>query len=172
MNSKVEPYNIVTNYKISQIFKKSRYFRVNLGMAISMEDQAGDKILSNKDDFAYFYNTNYRGASILGQGNIGNIKIYLDWYIKEDLIAMYWNKEEFIFEFDQKIVDEKGVDFYLGHLIKLVEEQHQFRLEEEVKKKEESKQKVGNPDLVMSNPGAVSYADLMAYLEKQRADRL
>jgi hypothetical protein len=166
-------YNIVTNYKISQIFKnKSKYFRVNLGLASTMESNNGDRFLNQKDDFAYFYNTTYKGATVLGQGNIGNIKIYSDPYIKDDLIAMYWNKEEFIFEFDKQLVDEKGVDFYLGHLIKKVEEEHEFRIQEEDKKKEESKQKVGNPDLVSINPGAVSYADLMAYLEKQRNERL
>ena len=116
-------YNIVTNYKICQVFKnKSKYFKVNLGYATTSENNSGDRVLSQKDDFAYFYNTTYKGASVLGQGNIGNIKIYVDHYIKEDLIAMYWDKEEFIFEFDKKIVDEKGVDFYLGYLIKNIEQ--------------------------------------------------
>jgi hypothetical protein len=165
-------YNIVTNYKICLIFKRSSHFRVNLGLASTMEANSGDRLLNQKDDFAYFYNTTYRGATVLGQGNIGNIKIYSDPYIKEDLIAMYWDKEEFIFEFDQSMVNEKGVDFYLGHLIKKIEEEHDFRIHEEEKKKEESKQKVGNPDAIAINPGAVSYADLMAYLEKQRAERL
>ena len=75
-------YNIVTNYKVNQIFKsKSRYFRVSLGLSSTQESNSGDRVFSQKDDFAFFYNSQYQ-TTIFGQGNIGNIKFYTDHYIR------------------------------------------------------------------------------------------
>lgn len=165
-------YNIVTNYKINQVFKnKSRYFRVNLGLASTVESNSGDRVLSQKDSFAYFYNTNYK-TTILGQGSIGDIKVYTDHYIMEDKIAFYYDREEFIFDFDDKMVNEKGVDFYLGYLIKEIETEYQDRIKEKEKVVEEQKVQVGDPSKIFENPGNVSYSDLKAYLEKQRIDRM
>jgi len=164
-------YNIVTNYKIVQSLKKSRYFRVNLGLSSTQETNSGDRLYSQKDDFAYFYNTNYK-TTIYGQGNIGNIFIYTDHYIKEDKIAFYYDKEEFIFDFDEKIINEKGADFYLEHLIKKIETEHQERLTKKQETIEEQKKEVGDANKIFENPGAVKYADLKAYMEKIRLDRL
>jgi hypothetical protein len=166
-------YNIVTNYKISQIFRhKSRYFKVNLGLASTAETPQGDRFLNTKDSFAYFYNTTYTGATILGQGSIGDIKIYSDPYIKEDKIAFYFDKEEFIFDFDEKMVNEKGVDFYLGHLIKTIELQYDERQIQKKEQVEIQKKQTGDVSKILANPGNVSYADLMAYMQQKNADRL
>jgi len=164
-------YNIVTNYKIVQSLKKSRYFRVNLGLSSTQETNSGDRLYSQKDDFAYFYNTNYK-TTIYGQGNIGDIFIYTDHYIKEDKIAFYFDKEEFIFDFDEKMVNEKDVDFYLGHLIKTIETEHQERLIKKQETIEEQKKEVGDANKIFANPGNVKYADLKAYMEKIRLERL
>ena len=40
---------------------------------------------------------------------------------------------------------------------------------DELKKIEEKP--LGNPDLVLQNPGVVSYADIQAYMEKKRQER-
>jgi len=164
-------YNIVTNYRIVQILKKSRYFRVNLGLSSTQETNSGDRNLNNKDWFAFYYNNMYV-TTIYGQGNIGDIFIYTDHYIKEDKIAFYYDKEEFIFDFDDKIVNEKGVDFYLGHLIKTIETQYDDRIREKEETKEEQKKEVGDPSKIFDNPGNVKYADLKAYLDKVRTERL
>jgi hypothetical protein len=165
-------YNIVTNYQINQVFKSnSKYYRVNLGYASTKENNAGDRIYDEKDSFAFFYNNLYR-TTVQGQGQIGNIKFYTDHYIKEEKLAFYFDKEEFIFDFDEKLVKEKGVDFYLGHLIKQIEEELRVRTEEDEKKKEEEKVKKGNADIIFQNPGAVKYEDLKAYMDKKNADRL
>jgi hypothetical protein len=165
-------YNIVTNYKIIQTIKSgSKYFRLNLGLSSTINSNSGDRTYNQKDDFAYFYNTMYK-ATILGQGSIGNIKIYTDHYIKEDKIAFYFNKEEFIFDFDSNIVKEKGIDFYLGHLIKTIEIEYEDRLKKKEDEVESKKNIKANADKVFKNPGAVSYEDLKAYLEKQRQERL
>ena len=164
-------YNIVTNYKMVQILKKSRYFRVNLGLASTQETNSGDRGYNNNDDFAFYYNTIYK-TTIYGQGNIGDIFIYTDHYIKEDKIAFYFDKEEFIFDFDDKMVNEKGVDFYLGHLIKTIETEHQERLVKKQETIEEQKNEVGDANRIFDNPGNVKYADLKAYMEKIRLERL
>ena len=164
-------YNIVTNFKINQVFKSSRYYRVNLGLISTIESRSGDRVLNNRDEFAYYYNNMYR-TTIYGQGNIGDIFIYVDHYIKEDKIAFYYDKEEFIFDFDEKIVNEKGADFYFGGLIKNIEEKNQERIKEKEEKIEQQKQEVGNANKVFENPGSVRYADLKAYMEKSRMERL
>jgi len=161
-------YNIVTNLKIIGEVKKSRYFRVNLGIANTTEKN-GVKVLNDKDNFAYFYNSSYK-TTIFGQGNIGDIKFYVDHYIKEDVMAFYYNNEEFIFDYDKNMVREKGMDFFLGHIIKIIETQYEERLKEAELKKSEPKPE-GNSDVVMMNPGSVTYADLKAYMDKQNSLR-
>lgn len=165
-------YNIVTNYKINQIFKsKSKYFHVNLGLSSTQESNSGDRNYNTKDNFAYFYNTLYK-TTIYGQGNIGNIKFYTDHYIKEDKIAFYYDEEEFIFDFDEKMVNDKGVDFYIGHLIKTIETEYKERSKKEEEKVETQKKEIGDPNMIINNPGNVKYADLKAYLDKVRTERL
>ena len=167
-------YNIVTNYKINKIFKdQSKYFTVKLGFASTEEapNTGGQRVYSSKDSFALYYNTMYK-TTIYGQGIIGNIRFYTDHYITDDHIAFYYDREEFIFNLDEDMIKNKGVDLYLGYLIKTIEEQHKDRVEKENEFKEEQQKNVGNPDNIILNPGAVSYADIKKYLEKQNAERL
>jgi hypothetical protein len=165
-------YNVVTNYHIIQTIKRnSKYFEVSLGLASTMTNQAGDRVFNDKDDFAFYYNTLYR-TNILCQGKIGNITFYTDHYIKGDKISFYYDKEEYIFDYDQKLVIEKGVDVYLGHLIKKIEIEIENRLIKEQEVIEEQKAIVGDASTIIENPGNVRYADLKAYLEKMRSERL
>ncbi len=165
-------YNIVTNYNIIQMIKsKSKYFKINLGLASTMDSNQLNRTYNQKDEFAYFYNTRYK-ANILGQGSIGNIKFYTDHYIREDKIAFYFKQEEFIFDLNRTLIKEKGVDFYLGHLIKTIETEYADRLKKKEEEKEIKKDNTGDADKILKNPGAVSYEDLKAFLEKQRLDRL
>ena len=90
----------------------------------------------------------------------------------EDKIAFYFDKEEFIFDFNESMVIEKGVDFYIGHLIKTIETEHQERILAKERESEEKKNEVGNADKIFINPGNVRYVDLKAYMEKMRVDRL
>ena len=172
-NKYIMEYNIVTNFKINQIFKqKSKYYKVGLGFAsTSVDTVSGERLLSPKDDFAFFYNRTYN-TLINGQGKIGNIKFYTDHYINEDKLAFYHDKEEFIFDFDHQMVKEKGVDFYLGHLIKKIDIEKEQREEEEKMKKENSEKYVADPNKIIMNPGQATYADMVAYLEKKKSERL
>jgi len=56
--------------------------------------------------------------------NIGDIKFYTDHYIKDSTFAAFHgdNFEEFLFKFNDEIEMIKGIDFYLGKVIKEVEE--------------------------------------------------
>jgi hypothetical protein len=163
-------YSIVTNLKISNFIKRSRYFKINLGLASTLVDRTGERKNNENDRFAFHYSSIYN-TFIYAQGHVGDIMIYVDHYIKEDLLALYINHEEFIFNFDEKIMNEKGPDFYLGKLLKELKEKNEERVKEAEEKKILDKEKIGNSDIVMNNPGAVTYSDLQAYLEKKRNER-
>lgn len=162
--------NIVTNFQLMPNFKKSQYFRVNLGLVATI-DSGGRREINTKDGFAVFYNGVYK-TQIYAQGNIGDIKFYADFQIKDNSIAVYFGPsyEEFVFKYDSSIVEEKGIDFYIGHLLKSVEESYEERRKKEELRKMEPVA-VGDPNKVFTNPGNVTYADLKAYLETKQKNR-
>ena len=98
---------------------------------------------------------------------------YLDYYIHQDVIAVYLNgTEEFVFDFDPVMAKEKTPEFYIGHILKQVDSQHEERKKaEEERKAQPVEEKSGNADLLMKNPGAVTYADLEAYIKKKQGER-
>jgi hypothetical protein len=163
-------YSIVTNYKIINYFKRSKYFRINLGLASTLVDRTGERRNNENDKFAFHYNNLYK-TFIYAQGNIGDILFYVDHYIKEDVMAIYINHEEFIFKFDEKLIIEKGPDFYLGKTLKELKEENEERVRKAEEKKLGSENKIANPDILVKNPGAVTYDDLQAYLEQKRKER-
>jgi hypothetical protein len=162
--------SLVTGYHLLNEFKRSKYFRINLGVVTTVEKN-GRRILNDKDAFSYFYNSQYK-STIYGQGNVGDIKFYTDHFIRDNTIAVYYNSnfEEFLFQFDINIVREKGIDFFLGHILKNVELEYEERVKNEELRKIEEKPK-GNPDAILNNPGNVNYEDLKAYLELKNKGR-
>jgi hypothetical protein len=162
--------NIVSGIQSMNYFKQSRYFRQNLGI-VSTVDRNGKRILNEKDKFSFYYNSQYR-TTIYGQGNVGDIKFYLDHYIKDTQFAVYYgdNFEEFLFNLNIEIIKEKGIDFYIGSIIKEVEEKYEEKIKNDELKKLEPKPD-GNPNMIFQNPGSVTYADLKAYLENKQKER-
>lgn len=161
--------NIVTNYQILQEFKKSKYYKVNLGIVPTIEKN-GTRKFNDNDQFSFNYNSNYN-TTIYGQGNIGTIKFYTDHYITDPIIAVYsLDFEEFIFDFDPIMLREKGIDNYLGFIIKTVEEEYDARAAANELKKKEEKPK-GNAENIFSNPGNVNYEDLKEYLKNKNKER-
>lgn len=160
-------YYIVTNQKIIDLFKQSRYFKVNLGMAIT-QDKNGERVISDKDTFAVSYNYQYK-THIMAKGMVGNIRFYLDHGINnnDNIIAGYYELEEFIFELDTDFINEKGIDAYLGHILMAIDDKYKSQMDEQKKAYQESKAKVGNPDILKANPGAVTYEDIKEYLKKK-----
>jgi hypothetical protein len=163
-------YNIVTNTFVVQEVKKCRYFKINLGLAATV-DKNGNREFNDKDKFSYYYNTQYK-TTIYAQGNVGDIKFYTDVFIKDPVMAVYVGpeNEEFLIDVDFQLIKEKGIDFYLGHILKKVEEEHEERIKANIEKKAEPKP-TGNSEMVTFNPGSVRYEDLKAYLEQQNAQR-
>jgi hypothetical protein len=161
-------YNIVTKSSIINDIKKSRYFRQSLGLVTTVEHN-GQRKYNEKDKFSFFYNTTYK-TNINMQGNLGDIVVYLYYYIHEEVLALYYNQEEFIFQYDKKMVKDKGIDFYLGHILKTVETQYEERIKEAEDKKVEIK-KEGNAETLKVNPGMVTYDDLKAYLAEKNKNR-
>jgi hypothetical protein len=161
--------NIVTNFQILQEFKKSRYFKVNLGLIATVEKN-GKRAFNNQDKFSFSYNTNYN-TTILGQGSVGDIKFYVDHFINEPIFAVYTDdNEEFIFDIDIKMIREKGIEFYLGFILKTVEEEYNKKVENDELKKMEAKP-IGNPENIFDNPGNVNYEDLKEYLKNKNKNR-
>jgi hypothetical protein len=161
--------NIVTNYQILQEFKKSQYFKVNLGLIPTVEKN-GTRKFNDNDQFAFSYNNAYN-TTIYGQGNIGNIKLYTDHYITDPIFVVYTTDfEEFIFDFDKIMLREKGIDKYLGFIIKTTEEQYDERVNTNALKKAEEKPK-GNAENIFANPGNVNYEDLKEYLKNKNKER-
>ena len=161
---------IVAGYHTINKFKTCKYFRVNLGLSATIEKN-GTRAINEKDKFASFYYSLYR-SNIYAQGNVGDIRFYTDHYIKDSAIATYYNDnyEEFLFEWNDENVQSKGVEGFLGYILKSVEEQYEEKIKkQELRKLEEKPQ--GNPDLIIQNPGNVSYADVKAFLEKRQKER-
>ena len=128
--------NIVTNSKIIYFIKSSKYFKINLGLSVSSIDLKGDRILNQKDKFSFYYYKAFKQFPY-AQGNIGNIRIYNDYTIRDQIMRIYYNNEEFIIKFDEKIFKEKEIDGYLGSILKNIETEHAEKIEKQ--KKEEGR---------------------------------
>jgi hypothetical protein len=162
--------HVVASYQTITEFKRSRYFKINLGLVATVEKN-GKRTFNSSDKFSYHYYGQYK-ATIYGQGNVGDIKFYVDHFIKDETFAVYYGEtfEEFLFKFDRVIVSKNNIDFYLGHILKSVEEQYEERVKNEEIKKLEVKPE-GNAENIIKNPGNVTYADLKAYLENKQKER-
>lgn len=157
--------NIVVGNKVINYIKSCKHFKTSLGLASTMTNKQGDRILNKSDEFAISYNYQYK-TTIYKQGSIGNIDIYLDHLIRNMDIATYYDLEELILQFDIEIFKEKGIDFIIGSIIKSSEENF-----EKIKKDKEEESKVeitGNMDRLKMNPGAVNYKDILDYMNKKR----
>lgn len=163
-------YNIVTSHNINQIIKlNSKYYKVDLGQSLTLEDRSGERVSNKNDQFAFVYGYYYK-TSVLKQGIIGDITFYTDHLILDNKFRFYIDREEFIYDFDQRLIQEKGIDAYLGNILKISKESY-----DELKKNSEkptNNQKKGNAEKVILNPGSVRYEDLQAYIEKNSTERL
>jgi hypothetical protein len=161
-------YNFVTNYKIVLEFKKIPYYKTNLGYAAT-EEKASNRILSNKNKFAFDYNRRY-SSTIMLCGNIGDISIYADHGVKNDVILIYVGDEEFIFPFKFDECNKIGIGAYLGSMLKKIEEKlsesntNNVIDDTSIDTVDSSiKTKIGNPKNLIDNPGQVSWEDILAY---------
>lgn len=164
-------YNVVTNYTIITEIKKCSYFKTNLGLSATIEKN-GNRVFRENDQFSYRYNMVYN-TTLLGQGNVGDIKFYTDHLIRDSILVVYVGPyyDEFVIKVDFNEIKEKGIDNFLGGVIKEVEILYEERNKLRVEEKEQKKERVGNPELILKNPGSVSYDDIKEYLEQQNKNR-
>lgn len=158
-------YQIVTNHYVMSYIKQSEFFVTNLGVSATM-DRNGDRLLNEDDKFAGSYTLQYK-THVFAQGTIGDIFFYVDYSIVDNSIAAYHKLEEFIFEFDEVWVREKGVSSYLGFLLKSIDTDYAKRKGLNQPDTNQSK-KEGQPEKIMVNPGAVTYDDIKAYIQQKR----
>lgn len=165
-------FYVVTGRNTLDVFKRCKYFRQNLGM-VSTIDKNGSRLLNDKDKFSFYFNTLYK-TTIYAGGNVGDIKFYYDVYITDKSIGVYIvdgdSYDEFIFEYDKKLEQEKGIDSYIGYLLKESETEYKTRKEEE-KIKRESPKPTGNSQKLSLNPGNVTYEDILAYKKSKNKKR-
>lgn len=162
----VAPHSVISSVKSS-----SKYFRVNLGVSLTLEDTKGEDRLDNdKDRFAFAYRK-YKGSICLSAGEVGNMHFYTDHTLSGNKILIYKDFEEFEFNYDTLYIREFGTDAWIGKIMKEVDTKIQ---EMNVKVSEESSD-VSNPvknkgdrSKVFTNPGQVRYEDLKEYLASKR----
>lgn len=167
-------YNIVTTENINHLIKNSsKYYRTNLGQINTLENKSGDRKLNEKEPFVKVYLQN-GGAFLYSKGNIGDIRIFVDYYIPENILLFFYENVKYQFQVDHEMISNQGSDFYLGHLIKKIETEIAERIAQmnEQKNALKEQEKKGNAEKIFTNPGEVNYEDVAAYLEKQRLERL
>lgn len=163
-------FNIVTNYNIIQQIKlKSKYFKVNLGQSLTVESVSGERERNTKDQFNFVYNRHYSRMA-LKHGFIGDVNFYNDSLIKENVLQLYIDNEEFFIPWDTKTIMEMGFDAWLGKILK--ENTEKFEEMRANQKEEIIEEKKGDSRKVLLSPGSVTYDDMKAYLEAQMKERL
>jgi hypothetical protein len=170
-------YNFVTGIDISITFKQSTLFKTNLGRSITTRQKESDRSgerhvtkfsINDSDVFVKFYYEKFK-TIIQSVGNIGSINFFTDHYLKNDQIVVYYKEKEFVFTHDLVILKNKGVDNYLGYIIKEIETKYidQVKDAKDIVL-EEDLDANGNPDKLFTNPGAVSYEDLKKYIKQKK----
>ena len=154
-------YNFVTTSVISNFFKGSKYFKRDMGFSIT-SSASGEKKIDLSDTFLKFYNSKH-GTLPKKEGNIGSISFYTDFYIKGDIIGVFHKGNDYIFECDMNKIRNVNIDSYIGDIIKEIETKYN---DEDLDVVTEDKE-AGDPNMVFKNPGAVTYADMKAYLKNK-----
>jgi len=169
-------YNFVTNTRVTPFVKGSKYFKLNLGKALTFNAGSDRRVnINEQEPFIKHYAEKY-GVALQSEGSIGSINFYTNFYIDNDVICVYFKDQEFTFDFNPNFKADKGsIDSYLGSIIKQVEE---FLGDDLNKKPAMNKEyplddKIGDPDMVLNNPGMASYDDILAYMrQKQNKNRI
>lgn len=163
-------YNFVSTHLINQCFKKSNYFKMNLGKALSVAKDKKRKFKLNDDDtFIKFYLEKYRRV-IYSEGNIGQINFFLDHSLNNNQILVFYKEKEFAFEHNPLLLKSKGINGYLGSFIEEIETKYKSEIEN-VPNIEINEQQ-GIAEKVINNPGAATYEDIKKYMEAKRKGKL
>ncbi len=158
-------YNFVAPKFISDEFKKSRWFKTNLGRNVSLRDKDQTRFEINPEDkFVKYYFDKYK-VLIQSEGAIGSLGFFTDYYINGQIVAVYYKDKEFIFEHNKQHLLNNGIDDYIGSIIKEIE----VKYIQEVENADDIKINTNvDPDKLITNPGSVTWADILAMKQKQK----
>jgi len=164
-------YNFVSKKRIIDSFKSSSHFKTYLGYAMSVDDAGERKFkINDKDKFVQFYHNKYKIA-LLTEGNIGTLNFFSDYYIEDDIVVVFFNDKDFVFKFEESELIGRGVDKYLGAIIKEIETKHEEELANaggaKANKSITGTRPKGNPDKLINNPGSVTWEDIESYYKKK-----
>lgn len=158
-------YSFVSSHMISQEFKKSNLYKVNLGRALSVKkDERRVFRINNEDTFIKFYLDKYRSV-IYSEGSIGKVNFFTDHHINGDIIMVFYNERDFIFSHNPILLKSKGINGYIGSFIEEIETNYMEEIEDtpEVRSGDPI---VGNAENLFNSPGAVSYEDIQKFVSK------
>ena len=94
------------------------------------------------------------------------VSTHIKWHFKFHNIIMNYTT----WTTKKKLTKEKGIDHYIGFLLKDVDLKYEEKVKNEELRKLEPVSE-GDPEKVFTNPGSVTYADVKAYLEKKQKER-
>lgn len=153
-------YNVVCHPQVINFFKKSKYFKTELGYSLTLFNEKKNNIEFNKhNEFGLFYKDKKKSIC-QKEGNVGPVDFYVDYYLKNNTISVWFKDTEFDFEFSLNEFKSKGVDNYLGDILNSVKESNTKA--EKIKINEKP-----NPEKVFTNPGEVTYNDLKEYYKNK-----
>jgi hypothetical protein len=167
-------YKIVSSKTIVSFFNSSKYFKKSLGKIYLGNVKNEMKLdLSKQEDFVKFYYEKSNGSKIFKEGNIGQIEFYTDFNIKNELIFFY-EQWDFTFQFNKQILNDKGIEGYLGSIIKEIETNYIENLKKTQKEKEVVKELSPIEKIEMAkqklktNPGMITYDDVKEILKSKK----
>lgn len=163
-------YNFVAKKSIIDSFKGSKHFKVNLGHSLSVNKDGQRKFqINDKDKFAKFYHDKYRIA-LLSEGNIGQLNFFSDYYIDEDIIVVFFDDKDFVFVHEPLTMRDKGIEAYLGSLIKEIETKHENELANAGSNIDDAynNKEQGDADKLIKNPGSVTWEDIQAHYNRKK----
>lgn len=158
-------YNIVTTLNINQLFKKSKFYKKQLGWSITDKTNSNNRFKVNeKEEFRQFYMDKYK-SFIQMEGNMGSIKFYSDHYMKRsDEIIIFYKEKDFVFIHNKNLYNNLGAEGYLNELIKEIETKYFDEIDKAKDRK--TKKNTADASKVFMDPGSVTYEDILKYKQK------
>lgn len=163
-------YNIVTNKKVNMMFRGSKYFKTDLGRSFTVREKDDKKSfnISSSDEFMKAYFQNNR-IIIYKEGSIGTLTLYTNHYMKDNVVLLNYNTMDFEFPVDKEHIISKGIDDYIGFMIKEIETKYNKAKEESSKEViHDENEIIADPSKLFSNPGSVNYEDIIAYQKNKK----
>jgi len=167
-------YKFISSKSIISKFKSSRLFKTDLGKCFINDGKNGLKMdLSRQEEFVKVYFQQNESRMIFKEGNIGSIEFYSDPKIHNNVI-IYLGQEYFVFQHDPNALSVKGIEKYLGSIIKEIETKNLLGNITNTETKRELTQEelyIQAQNKIKTNPGMVTYDDVKHLLKNKRRNK-